>query len=45
MRTYIVKIGVVFIEEPFREKSKMNLNLFSSNIHEQTYGPRVFHFN
>ena len=45
VRTYMVEIWVVFIEEPFCEKSKMDLKLFSSNIHEQTYGPRLFHFN
>ena len=39
MQTYIVEIGCGFIQRT--SVPKTNLNLFSSNNHEQTYGPRV----
>jgi hypothetical protein len=41
MRTYIVEIGCSFIRRTSVKSQKIDLNLFSSNNHEQTYEPRV----
>jgi hypothetical protein len=41
MRTYIVEIGCSFIRRTSVKSQKIDLNLFSSNNHEQTYESRV----
>ena len=43
-RTCLVEMSLSILKRhPCR--AQINLNLFSSNNHEQTYEPRVFHFN
>jgi hypothetical protein len=41
VRTYIVEIGCGFTTRASVKSQKINLNLFSSNNHEQTYEPMV----